>query len=641
MHGMTGRTDGGVSTLLKGTVSVGALVLALLATSVQEARAQAAEGGGEGGGRRAAPAPVPSQLGLVRRQLPTQPQRSYSYYVSPKAERGGFTLVVYAIPDNGQSPDDFVRQTGWNKLADDNGFALIVLEPTNGKWAPQTNGETAYLKAVYDDVSGVLTRPGRGAGQPVSPFGTWFPFHYLTGAGEGARLAQAFTMEYPSLYAALATLDGGPFNADYAKGDEPAQNYVQFTHPDKSGIPSVKLLKKDVSVAAWLFTTGAPTPSEARQADYWKKVDKVAPQPVTRTEGGFQTAVYTAPGNASLQVRTTALPAAAKYDPAMASAVWDFFSHRARWNYTPNGEVGSLMTKAEVEKQFVIRPIQVNGQDYVYYLKVPSSYRKGQSLPVVLSAHGGGFQAWLYLSQIKMHEVGEKEGFFTAYLQKVGNNGWNFQDPDGPDSQYIQKTIADIEAEYGADRHRIYMQGFSIGSGLTYMMGVSHPELFAAVAPNSGIGGMSPAVEAKIAQNKAKGLRIPAMILYGDVDTGGSADGKIPSKGVIQVAIEEFKGINHITTPDRIVRYQSDAAPAYDIYVPGAPLVRAAVDARYPAGRFERYQYMSNDPQPLNLFNLVWIKDMAHSQDPREAQYQWNYLKQWRRNDDGSLTLLK
>jgi pimeloyl-ACP methyl ester carboxylesterase len=240
-----------------------------------------------------------------------------------------------------------------------------------------------------------------------------------------------------------------------------------------------------------------------------------------------------------------------------------------------------------------------------------------------------------------MHEVGEKEGFFTAYLQKVGSNNWNFHELDGDDSQYVLKVIADVEANYGADRHRIYMQGFSIGSGLTYTMGVTHPELFAAIAPNSGIGAMSKTVEGRIAENEAKGLRIPTMILYGDVDTGGSADGKIPAKGILQVAIDEFKRIDHITTPDKTARYQSDTTAPYDVFVPGGTLERAAADASYPAGRFERYRYMSNDPQPLNLFNFVWIKDLAHSQDPREAQYQWDYLKQWRRNDDGSLTYVK
>ena len=65
--------------------------------------------------------------------------------------------------------------------------------------------------------------------------------------------------------------------------------------------------------------------------------------------------------------------------------------------------------------------------------------------------------------------------------------------------------------------------GFSFGSGMTYMMGVSYPYLFAAVSPNNGIGPMSKAVEDRIREIKAKGdVRIPMMIVYGDVDAGGS-----------------------------------------------------------------------------------------------------------------------
>ncbi|HTK36768.1 MAG TPA: PHB depolymerase family esterase [Caulobacteraceae bacterium] len=579
-------------------------------------------------------------------------QRSYAYYVSSKAENG-FTPVVYALHDNGQSIEDFVRQSGWVKLAENGGFIVVFPDAVRGVWAPQSGGEDDYLEAVYSDVTRPPVRgeggrqpPGEGgAARPAPPAGaaaprlfTWLPFHYLTGAGAGARVAQAFAINHPGRYAALATLDGGPYNADYAKGEEPAQNGNQFMHPDKAGAPSWKQLKKDVPVAAWLFTTGAPTAAEARQVEYWKRADRVAPQAAMRNESGFQTAVYSNAANPDQQVRTTAAPASATYDEAMATVISGFFSHLARWTYSPNGDVGSLMTRDEVNKHFVVRPIDVNGQAYVYYLSVPPSYRKGQALPLVVSAHGGGFPAYMYLSQIKMHEVGEKEGFLTAYIQKVGNNGWNFQEPDGADAQFILKLIADAEANYSADPHRIYMQGFSIGSGLTYMMGVSHPKVFAAISPNSGIGGMSKAVEDKIAQNRAQGLRIPAMIIYGDVDTGGSPDGKIPAQGVLRVAIDEFKAINHITTPDRVVKYESDTTAPYDVMALGGKLVRTGADARYPAGRFEMYQYTSDDPKPLNLFNFVWVKDMAHAQDPREAQLQWDYLKHWRRNDDGSLT---
>jgi poly(3-hydroxybutyrate) depolymerase len=313
----------------------------------------------------------------------------------------------------------------------------------------------------------------------------------------------------------------------------------------------------------------------------------------------------------------------------------------ARWPDTPNGDIGRLLTRDEVQQQFTTRTLDVDGQTYTYYLSLPPNWHKGSKLLLVLAEHGGGFPAWLYLSQIKMHEVGQKEDFMTAYVQAQGY-AWHFVDPEGPDSRFIQKAIADVETNFRADSHRIYMQGFSLGSGMSYMMGITHPQLFAAISPNSGIGPMSSAVEASVAAIKAKSdIRMPVIIPYGVADHGGSIDGQIPADiGVLRPAFDEWKGFNHISTPDRVEPYDSPSSPPYNILVPGGKLVRAAFDERYPDGRFKIYEYYSDDPKPLNLFDFAWIEDMAHGQDPREAQLEWDYFKHWRRNSDGSLSFV-
>jgi hypothetical protein len=173
------------------------------------------------------------------------------------------------------------------------------------------------------------------------------------------------------------------------------------------------------------------------------------------------------------------------------------------------------------------------------------------------------------------------------------------------------------------------------------MMGVAHPQLFAAISPNSGIGPMSPAVQARIADNKARfDARIPTIIVYGDVDSGGSPDGKIPAQGVLRGAFDELKALNHITTPDTVALFQSDYVAPYEVLVPGGKLVRQGIDTRYAKGRFDQYQYVSADPVALNLFNFVWVVDMAHGGDPRQAQMEWDYFKHWRRNSDGTLQFL-
>ncbi|MDB5459755.1 MAG: Poly(3-hydroxybutyrate) depolymerase-like protein, partial [Caulobacteraceae bacterium] len=185
----------------------------------------------------------------------------------------------------------------------------------------------------------------------------------------------------------------------------------------------------------------------------------------------------------------------------------------------------------------------------------------------------------------------------------------------------------------------VYMQGFSFGSGMTLMTGLTHPQLFAAISPNNGIGDYSKEVMSWLGDLKAKSdVRMPTMVVYGDVDTGGSPDALIPADGVLRHAIDYQRTYNHLSAKDRTERYDSPFTAPYDVLAPGGKLVRAGFDARYPQGRFKIYEYMSADPKPLNLFKLVWVTDLSHGGDAREAQLEWDYFKQWRRNPDGSLT---
>lgn len=615
--------------------------------------------------------------------------RSYLYHVPANYRRDGFNFVVYVLPDNGQNADAFDRQAGWRKLADEQNFVVVFLQPEGEGWAQNSGGEDAYVKAVYDHAIGHLTvgapagragaprgeglaagadggppagapragaqpEGGRG-GQPAAegegaraggaPGGrparaqTWVPFHFVTGVGAGATVAQEFVINNPGVFAAIATLDGAPFEAAYARGGEPAQGYFQNMRPGKNAAPVWKQLKKDVPIAAWLFTTGVPTPAEAKVVDYWKRSSAVAPLAQTVTIDKFKVNAFRNGGNPAQQIRTTQLGEVAKYDEAMASAIWkDFFAHTARWTSSPNGDLGTMLTEAEARSSFDARTLAVDGKSYDYYVKAPSSYRKGQSLPLVIAAHGAFFPAWLYASQIRMHDVGEKEGFITVYVNGQQNR-WDFTNPAGTDAKFIEGVIGELAGSYGIDRTRVYMQGFSLGSGISYMMGITRPALFAAVSPNNGIGPMAPPVRARVAELKAQGdVRIPMMIVYGDVDNAGSVDAKIPAQGVLRGAIDEMKAYNNIKVQDQIVSYNSPNTLTYEVLVPGARLVKQGVDKRYKDGRFQTSAYMSADPKPLNLFSFVWVSDMSHGQDPRIAQLEWDYFKQWRRNADGTLT---
>ena len=615
--------------------------------------------------------------------------RPFAYYVSSKADRNGYNPIVVAIPDNGQTAEQFAAQSGWMKVAEDNGLAVVFPEANNNTWANFTDGEDAYLDAIAGEGLGKLVPPeaigaapggGRGAGGeggrggpgggeggaraapgggeggggeggggeggggrgrgPMGPRGVphWLSFNYITGSGAGARIAQEYVINHPGRFAALATVDGAPFRGSYAlHGDEQPQGYFQHMREGKVAQPKWKQQKKDVAVAVWMFNSKTPGELQTQAAGYWKRADHVAVAGQSTSIGGLQTTVYSDPANRSQEVRISNAPGG--YTPQVAQAVWDkFFAHVARWVPSANGELGPMLSHQEVDATFTEGTLTVDGYPYKYYVKTPSSYRKGQHLPMVISAHGAGYPAWLYLSQINMHEVGEKEGFITVYIDD-DRHRWDFTKPEGRDQKFVAQVIDTVGGQYDVDRGRVYMQGFSFGSGLTLSMGLTHPQLFAAVSPNSGIGDFSPEVTSYIAGLKAKAdIRIPTFIVYGDVDSGASADALIPAGDVLQHAIDNQRTYNHLAGEDKITTYDSPYTAPYQVLDPGAKLAHAGFDARFPKGRFNVYEFHSTDPKPLPLFSFVWVDDMAHGGDFRQAQLEWDYFKQWRRNVDGSLS---
>jgi poly(3-hydroxybutyrate) depolymerase len=621
---------------------------------------------------------------LIRQMVSVEGQdRPYFYYLPSTANRSTYIFVVFALHDNGQSVEQFAQQSGWLKLAEDKGFAVVFPQAGRGAWAPTSGGDDAYLKAVFDHARTRLSLAPAGAGQrgPGAPGGggpgpgggargpgargpggpggeggegeggggpprdpnripTWLTWYYLTGSGAGGTAAETFAINYPGLFAGVATLDAAPFEAAYRKGDAAAQNYFQFMRAGKNAEPSWTPLKKQTPEAVWLFDSKGEGAAQNRLIAYWKRSDAITGAPKTQTIAGLRTAVYSNAVHPSEQVRVTKLPASQTYDETVSSAIWnDFFAHVARWTSSPNGDLGPTITADEASRLFDEKTIQLSdGRPSKYYVKAPSSYRPGQHLPVVISLHGAFFGALAQRNQSRFDELGEKEGFITVYANAHDGNVWNFDRPDGPDQEFMLALVPALIRDYGVDPRRVYLEGFSIGSGMTLMMGLSYPQLFAAVSPNSGIGPLSKDVTAWDAGVKAKSdVRIPMMIVYGDVDNGGSVDASIPAHGVLRDAIDVVKSFDHITVPDRYETFASANAAPYAVLTPGAKVEHLAIDAHYPKGRFTTYRYFSADAKPLNLFDFVWVKDMAHGMDPREPKVEWDFFKHWSRNPDGSL----
>ncbi len=136
-------------------------------------------------------------------------------------------------------------------------------------------------------------------------------------------------------------------------------------------------------------------------------------------------------------------------------------------------------------------------------LHVPSSYDPAQGAMLVVNLHGYGSNGPEQIVFTKMNGHADARHFLVAYPEGVGAPGpqsWNAGDCCGvawtnsvDDIAFIRKLVERLENDYCIDPRRIYATGFSNGGFLSHRIACDLSDLFAAVAPVSGVLGIDPA----------------------------------------------------------------------------------------------------------------------------------------------------
>jgi predicted esterase len=144
-----------------------------------------------------------------------------------------------------------------------------------------------------------------------------------------------------------------------------------------------------------------------------------------------------------------------------------------------------------------------------YQVFVPAAYDKAKAYPLVIALHGMG---------------GDENSYFQAYAQgafkvEAEKRGYVVACPKGRKSasmyigdaeKDVMDVIAEVRRDYNIDPDRIYLTGHSMGGFGTWSVAMSHPDVFAALAPVAG-GSNNPAGMSKIAH-------IPQIVVHGDSD---------------------------------------------------------------------------------------------------------------------------
>lgn len=148
----------------------------------------------------------------------------YTVYISPDFEPcSGAVLLL--TPDDTTAEGFFASDIGqaWKTVIDRDGLALVVAEPENaGAWntgdSPDARDDEAFLKALWDRM--------RSKSQELeAPFDMDERAVYLVGYEEGGAAAQEFAMEWPTLFAGVASVNASEIPEDVMQAAGEAYSY--------------------------------------------------------------------------------------------------------------------------------------------------------------------------------------------------------------------------------------------------------------------------------------------------------------------------------------------------------------------------------------------------------------------------------
>ena len=162
--------------------------------------------------------------------------------------------------------------------------------------------------------------------------------------------------------------------------------------------------------------------------------------------------------------------------------------------------------------------IGVDGRKRGYLLYVPDGYDAGQPAPLVLSLHGLADWPARQAVMSRWNELADREGCLVVYprghgvpLHWVTRSSWIFSMEPSQEAGFIDSLLDELGERFNIDTGRVYVNGFSNGGGMSFLLACMLPERFAAM-------GLVSAALSYWPEDCDLSSPLPAMLFHGTSD---------------------------------------------------------------------------------------------------------------------------
>jgi acetyl esterase/lipase len=196
----------------------------------------------------------------------------------------------------------------------------------------------------------------------------------------------------------------------------------------------------------------------------------------------------------------------------------------------------------------------VDDSDQPYALYLPKDFNPARKYPLVISLHGAGSNHRLNLRRVfgQSNRPGETDVEATRYFPEWRDVDYVVAAPlargtmgyQGVPEKDVYDVLADVKRRFPIDEDRVYLTGLSMGGGGTVWLGLTRPDVWAAIAP------VCPATPREALDLAGNALHVPVHIFQGSADTAVRPEGvrdlakRLEGLGT-RVEYTEYPGVGH------------------------------------------------------------------------------------------------